>query len=88
MSTGYSVKRITDIPNTGTLVSESGNNRRTLKNTGSTTLELVETLGAAYGTGYPLAPGGVFNFDDAGNMQGPIYLASSDAGGACAVIGY
>jgi hypothetical protein len=85
---GYKVVRTNDIGTTGKKVSEGTGARRTLYNTGSTTLELVETEGAAYGTGHPIPPGGVFNFDDDGLLTGAIFLASSAAGGACSVIGY
>jgi hypothetical protein len=88
MSAGYYVRRTNNIGVTGTRVSDSRANRRTIKNIGTTNLEIVETQGAAFGGGYPLAPGAAFNFDDAGMMDGPIFVASESAGGAVAVLGY
>ena len=88
MSAGYRITRTPNIGTTAVRVSEPRSNRRTIKNIGQTNLELVEKLGDAYGTGYPLAPGGAFNFDDAGQMSGGIYVVSESAGGAVAVLGY
>jgi hypothetical protein len=88
MSASYRIRRTTDIGNVGKVVSPAHGNRRTVKNTGSTNLELVAKVGDAFGTGYPLAPGAAFNFDDAGLMDGEIIAASESAGGACIVIGY
>lgn len=88
MTTSLSVKRTTGIGTTAVEVSPGGNARRSIANIGSTTLELCEKVGDAYGTGFPLPAGTAFTFDAGGSISGSIYVASSGAGGVAAVVSY
>ena len=84
----FGVVRTAGIGTTGVLVSgPDPQNRRTVTNTGSVACEIMPSAGA-YGTGYPIAPGGSFTFDAAGRTTAAIYAACSAAGGSVAVMSY
>lgn len=85
----YSVQRTTGIGTTGVQVSAADQvNRRSVANVATLACEIVASLGAAYGTGFPLPANGVMNFDDTGRTASAIFVACSGAGGAVAVLSY
>lgn len=84
----FSVARVAGIGTSGVLVSAADPiSRRTVTNTGSVACEIMPGA-AAYGTGYPIAPGGSFTFDAAGRTTAAIYAACSASGGSVAVMSY
>ncbi|GJD93370.1 hypothetical protein [Methylobacterium iners] len=88
-SAAISVQKISGIGTTGALVSAPDTaNRRTVMNTSaSITCELMGSA-AAYGTGWPLPPGGFFTFDASGRTSAALYVACASAGGTVAVMSY
>lgn len=87
-SASFSVARTTGIGTTGVQVSAADPaNRRTVSNIGSVACEIMPGA-TAYGTGYPLAAGQAFTFDDAGRTKAAIFVACSAAGGSVAVMSY
>jgi hypothetical protein len=84
----FSVARVAGIGTSGVLVSAADPvSRRTVTNTGSMACEIMPGA-AAYGTGYPIAPGGSFTFDAAGRTTAAIYAACATSGGSVAVMSY
>lgn len=81
MSGSYRVGKVTIDSAVAVKAVDAGSNRLTIKNTGTTILEMHNAVGDAYGTGYPLAPGSGFTFDDNGSMGGPVLISSAAAGG-------
>lgn len=81
----YDVSRVT-VGVTTLLVSASTGSRRTVKNIGSTTIEIVNGPASVAGTGYPLAPGEGAVFDGKSGDSGGLYAVSSAAGGVLAIL--
>lgn len=84
----FSVARISAIGTSAMLISAADLiGRRTVTNTGSVACEIMPAA-TAYGTGYPIAPGGSFTFDAAGRTTAAIYAACASSGGSVAVMSY
>lgn len=88
MAGSYQVGRVAVETTSAIRALSASSSAVTIKNIGTTTLELHNAIGNAYGTGYPLAPGAGMTFDTTGPLGGDLFVSSSAAGGILAFIRY